>query len=507
MSDVVKKIIANGADLNALIDQDDKIVTQIQDGNKYGISLNQGETPLCTALRAQHWGVAKALIEGGANLDIVGIKAGNKDYTPLAYCIIFYPELVETLLKKGADTNMKFSDNHYPIMVAAELSNIGTLLKNKGSEDESTVRERFNKFTSYKIFEKLILHGADINVVDNQGDYLDSYLQDNGIISKYYKIYLAIKESGNLDVAKSNGLLISNAENSDINLADGLNMVFDSGKITVFCDQSKCKNIDSLNEEIRPLLLLGQNPAESNSRNLIAEEENVNLNTENNNADSLLNAKIQPLFLLYQYPEESNSRNLIASGENSNANAENINVDLDKKIIIDNLVAHFASLTLVPAIRCLTDTVNGKNDNIQNCVNYYPKFASEYGEVLARGMYSTAIFAASNFYGLNLINSMIASKSISDFTILAIKGDKFETGSYEKYSIEMLEYLATSLTVVTYDIKLDAYHMALRQISPPLIDLGSSVIYRCATKIGDVIYLTGELGLGDFLDLLNINHP
>jgi len=202
--DLVKIILASGADVNARnydgntplilaadIDDSENSIDLIELLIKAGADVNAaddyGWTPLLIAVINDNLEATKVLLNHGANINavnsdfenafIVAIENGASD------------NLIELLVKHGVDVNAKNKDGLTALMVAiVELydpKDIVELLIKLGvdiDEPDSTGKTALMHAAiigDTKIVETLLLHGADMNIVDKHGRTMLDYRLNN----------------------------------------------------------------------------------------------------------------------------------------------------------------------------------------------------------------------------------------------------------------------------------------------------------------------------------------
>ena len=139
---------------------------------KLGANVNDqdfdGFTPLYFALSKKNYTMAKLLIESGANVNVKDIH-GN---TPLHYALkhSLNMKFVELLVKNGTDVNAVNKNGYTPLMFLVK-----TLPVEKWKADlEGYLKNK----EIVPIVKFLIVHGANINSTDNEGNYpLDMVLE------------------------------------------------------------------------------------------------------------------------------------------------------------------------------------------------------------------------------------------------------------------------------------------------------------------------------------------
>jgi ankyrin repeat protein len=181
---VIRKIINLQGDLDTKISRSFYMTNN--KGEKF--QFYEGDSPLSIALKDGHISIVEALIDAKVKLNDQIFEENFKG-SILAYCIAKHPHLVEKLLANGADVN-KEAMSKSPLMLAAELSNARTRLTNQGPEAFVEAQ----KYDEYKIFEMLLVYGADINFTDEDGDTVIEYTKQLGIESKHFKMIRQIDQ-------------------------------------------------------------------------------------------------------------------------------------------------------------------------------------------------------------------------------------------------------------------------------------------------------------------------
>ena len=145
------------------------IVERSQDVNARG--FNKDETPLHVALRSGHAGVARLLLEHGADAKA---QDGDKSTPLLLASRGGHAEVARVLLKHGVDPEVQDEDGWSPLEVASfhghvEVARVllehGADVKNRDTDNRTplyyTRREEIARF--------LLEHGADANALDTNG--------------------------------------------------------------------------------------------------------------------------------------------------------------------------------------------------------------------------------------------------------------------------------------------------------------------------------------------------
>lgn len=149
-SDPVAEEALRQAALDGIISEVDK---QLEAGCEVDALDPDGHTALMFAAFNGHSEIVLRLLEEGADLE----KRDFMDRTALLYaCTGPFPETVKILLDKGAKPNVVDSDEHFsPLMHAAAEGNLG-------------------------VVKILIEHGADLTLMDVDGDDAESFARQAG---------------------------------------------------------------------------------------------------------------------------------------------------------------------------------------------------------------------------------------------------------------------------------------------------------------------------------------
>lgn len=158
--------------VNAPIEIMQKFISQINEKN------HRGYTPLRDAVRLNKIDEVKFLILKGADLTERD-KEGNDI---LLYAIVTEApyEMIDNIIKSGADVNTKNNAEQTPIMIALAQKNtdlLKLLIKSGAntqnvSEGLSLLYYAYNKKAPSEIMEILLANGADVNSTDNEGNNL-----------------------------------------------------------------------------------------------------------------------------------------------------------------------------------------------------------------------------------------------------------------------------------------------------------------------------------------------
>lgn len=158
--------------IDAPIEIMQKFISQINEKN------SRGYTPLRDAVRLNKTDGVKFLLFKGADLNEKD-KEGNDI---LLYAIITEApyEMIESIIKSGADVNTKNNAEQTPIMIALAQKNadlLKLLIKSGAntqnvSEGLSLLYYAYNKKAPSEIMEILLANGENVNSTDNEGNNL-----------------------------------------------------------------------------------------------------------------------------------------------------------------------------------------------------------------------------------------------------------------------------------------------------------------------------------------------
>jgi len=158
--------------IDAPIEIMQKFISQINEKN------SRGYTPLRDAVRLNKTDGVKFLLFKGADLNEKD-KEGNDI---LLYAIITEApyEMIESIIKSGADVNTKNNAGQTPIMIALAQKNadlLKLLIKSGAntqnvSEGLSLLYYAYNKKAPSEIMEILLANGENVNSTDNEGNNL-----------------------------------------------------------------------------------------------------------------------------------------------------------------------------------------------------------------------------------------------------------------------------------------------------------------------------------------------
>lgn len=204
-TDKVKALIDSGADVNAVWKK---------------------ETPLCFALSyGNRWDVAKVIIQSSrVEIDKRGTKVdgfGNEwERTPLLIAAEKgQTEIVDLLLKKGADINARDRTNNAPLsqgnsalILAAAMNHLDTvqLLLAQAKKPDVLLREREGKTAFWFAVENenpemvklLYSHGSKVNLPDKMGA---SVLTATVLHKKYDVLDFLVSKGADINKADNNG--------------------------------------------------------------------------------------------------------------------------------------------------------------------------------------------------------------------------------------------------------------------------------------------------------------
>ncbi|MCR3759769.1 ankyrin repeat domain-containing protein [Clostridium felsineum] len=134
------------------------------------------DPPITEACRVGNINIIKMLLEHGAS-----VKAPKHSWNPLpAACSVYNPnriEIIDLLIKYGADVNERDSDNNTPLLMSID----------GGYKDENGKKDIKQEEVMYKAFIDLVEKGADIYAEDFQkrNSLLIASSSDNTLVVKY----------------------------------------------------------------------------------------------------------------------------------------------------------------------------------------------------------------------------------------------------------------------------------------------------------------------------------
>lgn len=151
------------ADKSKNKETEEAAIQMLKDGLDVNTVVDDCNTTLLEeACKRARFGIAKYLIEQGANVNTMS-KAGGLVYnTPLQHAIGHgYDQLTLLLLERGADVNAKNVNGEPPLHMA-----IKALKKNPGAQ---SIFEETEPTNPQKIIQALLNKGAEVNELDDNG--------------------------------------------------------------------------------------------------------------------------------------------------------------------------------------------------------------------------------------------------------------------------------------------------------------------------------------------------
>lgn len=169
---------------------------------KEGVNINENYrdegTPLIYALEKERIELAKIIIKSKPDLSIIGSR---KRWTALTLALYYkYFDIVELLLKSGADANKMDGESRCPIIlavVAGRKDIVEMLIKAKADvnirdDNNDTAIIYAAGWQREDIAELLIKSGADVNAMNNDGETALKLAKSNG----NQKIITLLKAAG-----------------------------------------------------------------------------------------------------------------------------------------------------------------------------------------------------------------------------------------------------------------------------------------------------------------------
>ena len=153
----------------------------------------------------------------------------------------------------------------------------------------------------------------------------------------------------------------------------------------------------------------------------------------------------------------------------------------------------FSEFAINPGIKCVTDFINGKN-NDATCISYYKNTFYSLHQTLPNVAISGVAFMISKEMGFSLINTIMFNKLSSD-VISAITSYDFNFDA-QNYSAEMLIYVSKTLALTGLGIYLgtdnDCANGILLNTAPAFVDMGISIMYQGAVMMDGLLNPEGD---------------
>ena len=209
----------------------DDIKTEIKNCANINITNEDGDTPLLIAIQYRcSLDIIQALLDAGAD---VNAKCGTSMHTPLMAAVFWGgiatfldgSEVLNLLIKYGADINAKDWENETPLVWAYNNIEATQILLNNNADInvkndmDIPIFHKISRLTKYpEIIKMLIKHGADINAKDTIGE---TALMRAALFNKNPQITQTLIEEG-ADIYARNDFgenivdIAKNNENSEV---------------------------------------------------------------------------------------------------------------------------------------------------------------------------------------------------------------------------------------------------------------------------------------------------
>ena len=210
-ADVVKLLLAHGADAKVHSSDRDTTPPKLMAGTPAAPISRGGLTALVFAARQGSIDAAKALLDGGAD-----INEGDADgHTPLLIAILNnHDDLAQVLIDKGADVNMADKDGRAPLFTAVEQHDVDW-------SDRPFVKET-DRLSSFDIIKSLIEHKATVNAQLTAAPIIKKAAQDNAdrTIAAGGTAFMRAARSGDVEVMQ---YLLDHGADPKLSNKDGAN--------------------------------------------------------------------------------------------------------------------------------------------------------------------------------------------------------------------------------------------------------------------------------------------
>lgn len=211
----VKSLVSQGVDVNAVDKQGDSplhhAATQnrievmkylVYQGANIDAANAAGSTPLLCAAEYDHFEMLMELISLGADVNC-GCEVG---FTPLHWVIVSSNvDMVKHLVEHGARVNVVSNHGLTPLSMAVLTKQAGLCqyLLDCGGWDDTTINLSFRNCRNLDIFQSLLSHLVDINVVDQVGRTPLHYAMRECFLES---VELCVERGGRVDVVDKDGL-------------------------------------------------------------------------------------------------------------------------------------------------------------------------------------------------------------------------------------------------------------------------------------------------------------
>lgn len=210
-ADVVRLLIGHGADPKVHSSDRDTTPPKLMAGTPAAPISRGGLTALVFAARQGSMEAAKALLEGGAEIN----ETDADGHTPLLIAILNnHDDLAQMLIDQGADVNLADKDGRTPLFTAVDQHDVDW-------SDRPFVKET-DKLSSLDVIKSLVGHGAQVNAQLTAASIIKKAAQDSPdrTISAGGTAFMRAARSGDVEVMR---YLLDHGANPKLSNKDGAN--------------------------------------------------------------------------------------------------------------------------------------------------------------------------------------------------------------------------------------------------------------------------------------------